>query len=451
MKKTFLFLLYLTGITAFAQKDTLYVHATPVVSTRVVLYNAEGATQKYVAYADAKDGHFKLAIDKNRTHGVYRLVYNQATMDFVDFLYFGKGFEMSFNTKDLEKGIVFKNSGPNTSYYQNRNKLRTLQQSADMLQVQYFQEKDSAKLAALEQQYQTIYIQIKDFIRNFKKQTQNAWVKDLVLAEVRAQPEQIIKDPESYLPFVKEHFFDAVDFSNEHLIHSPILVDKVMDYVFYLTLAQDTDTQNKLYKEAVDRVMRLVQNQELKSSLLQALIQSFAKEENIVLSDYLFDAYYNKLDASVQKQAFKARIHENLKAVPGRKAKDFSWEENGKSQSLYALKGYDYYLVIFWSSTCPHCLKAMPKVHEYMKDKKRVKVIAVGLETEKSKEGWKSETYYYPEFSHVLALGKWENPIPRDYNVYSTPDFFMLNEEKTIIEKPYELKDIKKFFEKTLR
>ena len=447
MKRTLFFLFYILSFSAFSQKDTLYVHAVPAVSTRVVLYSAEGATQKYITYADATDGHFKLAVDKDRPYGMYRLVFNQKTMDYIDFLYFGKGFEMTFNPKNLEEDIIFKNSKPNTSYYKNRNMIAALQQTTDALQVRYFQEKDTSKLPKLEREYRKIYKKTKAFINDFRAHTQNPWVKDLVLAEVRVQPEHIMKDPESYLPFVKKHYFDFVDFDNEHLIHSPILVDKVMDYVFYLTLAQDKNTQNKLYKEAVDKVMSLVKNQKLKSSLLQALIQSFAKEENIVMTDYLFDAYYNQLDASVQKQTFKQRMHEDLKAAVGRKAHNFSWEENGEKKSLYELKDHDYYLVIFWSSTCPHCLKTLPKVYDYIKEKKNVKVIAVALETEESISGWKSETYYYPEYIHVLALGKWENPIPRSYNVYSTPDFFVLDKDKIIIDKPYELKDIKKFFD----
>jgi len=90
----------------------------------------------------------------------------------------------------------------------------------------------------------------------------------------------------------------------------------------------------------------------------------------------------------------------------------------------------------------------VPKLHEYLKANEKIKVILVGLQTEEDKGAWKSETYYYPEFTHVLALGKWENAIVQNYNVNATPSYYVLDADKKIIAKPFEYVDVKDFFSK---
>jgi thiol-disulfide isomerase/thioredoxin len=417
-----------------------------ITSNRIVLYSAVGSQQKYVSYADSSTGEFKISLPSNTHNGMYRLVFDQKTMNYIDFLYLGKGFSMQFNPLMLDENPVFKNSDENNRYFMNLNKLGSMQQKIDSMQVLYFQSEDPAELNNLKVDYMAEQKLVTDYLANFNGTEESPIVKDLINANTRVQPIEPIRNPEEYLPFIKAHYFDAVDFNNPNLINSSILIDKVMDYVFYLTISRDINMQNELYQEAVSDVLQKIDNQELKAGFIQSLVQSFARDENTVLTDFLFEEYYDKLEPSFQNVAFKLSIQKDLKTAIGRKANDIVWEENDTIQKLSALKGYDYYIIVFWSSTCPHCLKELPKLYEYTKDKKNIKVIAIGMETEESQNAWKSETYYYPTFSHILGLGKWDNPIAIDYNIYSTPNYFILNTEKTIIDKPYEVVDLKVFF-----
>lgn len=447
--KLILILLFIP-LSFFAQKekapDTLVIKMTPIISKRVVLYAAKGAQQKYVTYVDSDSGEFKLAIPTNQKKGMYRLVFDQKTMNYVDFLYLKKGFEMKFDSAKPNESPVFTDSEANTNYYTNLNAIGEKQQKLDSLQVLYFQSDDLNTLDDLKKEYLKQQELLDTFITKFNSTENNQIVRDLIKANTRIQPKEPIRNPEEYLPFVKKHFFDSIDFSIENLIHSSILIDKLMDYVFYLTVSRDSEMQNKLYKEAVSNVLGIIENQELKSGFIRALIQSFAKEENISLTDFLFDNFYNKLDFDFQDATFRTDMQQDLKAAVGRIASDITWEEDDKIIKLSELKDYDNYIIVFWSTTCPHCLKEMPKFYDYIKDNKKTKVISIGIETEESQIAWKSETYYYPEFTHILGLGKWENPIARAYNVFSTPNYFILNTDKKIIAKPYELVDMKVFF-----
>ena len=48
----------------------------------------------------------------------------------------------------------------------------------------------------------------------------------------------------------------------------------------------------------------------------------------------------------------------------------------------------------------------------------------------------------YPDFTHVIGLGMWENPIVKTYGVAATPMYFLLSSSKVIMAKPYAYEDL---------
>ena len=104
-------------------------------------------------------------------------------------------------------------------------------------------------------------------------------------------------------------------------------------------------------------------------------------------------------------------------------------------------------MLVFWSTSCSHCLREIPLLHSYMENKKNIKVIAFALE---------DDSFVWENYSktnllgwhNVLGLNKWQNKISRTYQVSSTPSYFVLDKNKKIIAKPNEIKDVKAFFDK---
>jgi hypothetical protein len=245
---------------------------------------------------------------------------------------------MHFNPSKPEQTPIFIGSDENNKYFYNANIIGAKQQKIDSLQVAYFQETVPLKIQTIKIQYQQIEKSLTTFLNNFYQTENNELIKDYIKANTRIVPETPIKIPEEYLPLIKEHYFDHINFNNENLIHSSILIDKVMDYVFYLTLSRDIQMQNKLYKSAVSNVLQKIDNQLLRLGFIKALIQSFTKEENIDLVDYLFANYYQKLDLGLQDRAYKETIIKKLHTAVGRMAPDFSWKEKDKTIKLSQLK-----------------------------------------------------------------------------------------------------------------
>jgi len=149
----------------------------------------------------------------------------------------------------------------------------------------------------------------------------------------------------------------------------------------------------------------------------------------------------------LQDKKFKTEKLALFATEIGRIAPDFSWTEKGKKLQLSSLNEAENYVLVFWSTSCSHCLREIPQLHTFLKDKKNIKVIAFALE--KDAFVWEnySKTNLYG-WHNVLGLKKWENQVAKTYQIVSTPSYFVLNKNKKIIAKPEEIEDLKALFEK---
>jgi thiol-disulfide isomerase/thioredoxin len=368
-------------------------------------------------------------------------------MDYIDFLYVGKPFQVAFDPTNPNVLPTFIGSEENSRYLNQLFTINGIQQKMDSIQISFFKTKDAAIMQSLNLEYKEKLNELLAVLEKIEKNESSQLIKDILKANERVLPSSLIADPKEYLAFVKNHFFDHVDFNNQNLIHSSILLDKVMDFVFYLTLADDQETQNELYKNAIKDVLSRIENTTIKKGFIQALIQSFTQEENVVVIDELFEKYYNPLPAELQNANWKNGIQNQMKTAVGRMAPNFDFTFKNKPLKLYDLNGYKYYVVAFWSTTCSHCMKEIPMFYDYIKDRTDVKVLAIGLESLESKDAWETEVVDYPAFINILGFGKWDNPISRSFNIHSTPNYFILDENKKIIEKPYDFEALEKVFE----
>ncbi len=449
MNKFLSIVLTLVSWFSFAQTNnqTILVKMQPAAYKQVVLYASEGAQQKYITHGESETGIFQLSIPTEAPHASYRMVYNQETMDYIDFLYLGKSFEITFNPSDPNELPIFVGSEENTQYFKQLFTINRIQQKMDSIQIEIFKTENTQALSGLQNQYAIKRAEGVEWASLLEKTEQNPLIKDILKAHERVLPQAPIQDPLEYLNFIKLHFFDHIDFNNTNMIHSSILLDKVMDYVFYLTVAETPESQNALYINAIQEVIQKIQNETIKKGFIQALIQSFLQDENTEVIDVLFEKYYNLLPADQQNTNWKNGIQNQLKTAIGRTAPDFEFIFNKNISSLYKLSGYKYYVIVFWSTSCSHCLKEIPMFYDYIKDRPDTKVIAIGLETYDSKANWESEIYDYHAFINVMGLGKWENSIARDYNIHTTPNYFILDTSKKILFKPYDFEEAEEIFD----
>ncbi len=410
----------------------------------MILYGLENGQQDYIAYDSIKKGRFSITIPNNQSPGMYRLVYDVKNQASVDFIFDNENVELIFNPLQAEETIQFTES-ENNKVYQNYLKLtRAIQDDLDSIQVSYFQAKDKS----LVKQYNLKRQQLIALQQEFETTTEGKLAQHFIKASAKYYEKTLFLSPNEYVSSIKTHYFDAIDFNNKTLLNSTFIHDRINVFIFYLNTAEDSDQLAKLRKEAITTVIaKIANNHQLSKDVQEGLLYGFANLEDTNMVNYVLNNYF-KLPKEFQDLNFVNDIKGQLRTSIGATAPNFSWNEKGTSKELYSLKGAQKYVVVFWSSTCGHCLQEMPILYNYLKNNAEIKVIAIGLEDDQSTIGWRNMILKYPNFSHVYGIDKWKNQTAKNYGVNATPSFFVLDAEKRVLSKPENVKELKVFLDK---
>ena len=412
----------------------------------MIMYQLQGAKQNYIAHDSIRNGKFSIMIPAKQTSGVYRLIYDMKNRLFVDFIYDNENVSLTLNPKNPNQSVLFTNSENNKIYQNYLKETQPLQQKLDALQTLFFSSSDKSENKKNSTLYKKTYNNLITIQQQFETQSTGKLVNHFIKASTRYNSKDLIKSTTDYLASVKDHFFDNIDFNNKALLNSTFINDKINDFIFHLNTSDDKNILNQLYKESIAIVINKIRtNVSLTKDIEEGLLYTFAEQENISMVNTVLN-YYLQLPNELQDRGFIGDIKGQLKTAIGNIAPNILWTEENKSQSLHMLSNSSYYVVAFWSSTCSHCLKELPLLKEYLKDKKEVEILSIGLETEESKNSWKDETYYYPDWIHIYGKDKWKNKFAREYGVNATPSFFILDAKKKILAKPDDVAELKAFF-----
>ena len=405
----------------------------------VILYEVTPISSLFIANTEVNEkGEFEFLLDSTVSKGMYKIVYAlpQEENNF-DIIYNAKeDVEFTFNQ---ETGIEYQSSIENQLVSSYTNSMSYVSQSIG----NFFQQQSSDTLALA-----SIYKTQSETQTSFEDAAKGTIASYFIKANRPYIPEGI-EDIKTYINNLKIHFFDNVDFNNETLQSSNFLIERTLNYVF--GMYSETDDDSTTYKKNIDTVFLAMKeaNPLIKKTLLEVLWQQMVDANFEDVANYIADNYL----ISIAEASNDIELVDGLALFKslsiGNIAPDFPLETDDQNlktaKHLSNLNTAENYIIVFWSSTCSHCLKEIPELQTYLKtlEPDKLKVIAVGLEDKASR--WENESSKYPEFTHVLGLGKWDNDIGNSYNVTATPTYYVLDKDKKIISKPYDFDALRKF------
>ncbi|MGB5321195.1 thioredoxin-like domain-containing protein [Lutimonas sp.] len=412
----------------------------------ILLYQMQNGDQTYVANADVIDGQFTFEIDEDQPAGIYRAYYKIENSLYVEFIYNKEDVEFSFDPNSPLASISFSRSEENIVYHDYYNSIKQQQHKIDSVQVLYFKATEKGEEAGLKKEYNTFLAQLKEQQALYEKNSSTLMANHFIRASAQYNSDQPHKDPKDYLGAIKAHFFDAMSLSDSVLSHSTFINDRLHDYVFYLNQGDDHLSQNELQKDAIEKAVTWIgTSTEVLSNFEEELLETYLLQENVDMINFVLDNYYMSLPAAYQNEELLRRLTASLKTAIGVTAPDFSWKQNGTDFSLHSLTGTDYYIVLFFSSNCPHCQMEIPEFYTFISGIENIKVVAVGLEDEK--ESWEAMTNEYAEFINILDLDKWSSQKVKDYGITAIPTYLVLDVDKKILAKPEDFEELKSMFE----
>lgn len=411
-------------------------HFTPPEDFKmVILYKVTPNDAQYINYVYVgEEGDFTIELDSTINTGMIKLAYGlpQEENSF-DFIYNAKE-DIEFNF-DTETGVEFLKSTENKLVASYTESMGMISQSIG----NYFKEERQDTLTL-----KSIFDMQRNTQQNFEKAAQGTIALNFIKANSPYIPEDF-EDLTTYISNLKAHYFDHVDFENQVLQSSNFLIERVLNYVYGMT--NDQKEEHLVYQKNIEDLEGILKdvNPEMQLRLFEILWYQMVDVKFDSVAQYISDTRLLALAKKLNKDELVSDILEFKRTAIGVIAPDFALNEKENSQrSLHQLQNAETYVIIFWSSSCGHCLNEMPKLHEFLKVKSHnINVIAVGLEDEKSR--WENEILNYPLFTHVLGLGKWENEIGNQYNIRATPEYFILDKQKKVIAKPFDVEQLKAF------
>ncbi|NTW33129.1 MAG: redoxin domain-containing protein [Bacteroidetes bacterium] len=236
--------------------------------------------------------------------------------------------------------------------------------------------------------------------------------------------------------FLKEHFFDNIDFADSNLLHTNIIFKKCGEYINYYASPTSVET----YKKAIDYILvRTAVNKNVNDYILKTMMITFEHSDWEEVYSYVVEKYlaqnYCESDTKAKQLSQKINTIKTLKS--GNKAPNIAtYKINEKAIVLDSINS-PYLLLFFWKSSCEFCEKEIPELANIYNNykSKGLEIFAVSLDS--IKQNWIDATtrFSFP-WINTCDLKGLNSPIVKDYNIWRTPTFYLLDKNKKIIARP---------------
>ncbi len=434
---SFLLALIFAGQIFFAQ-DTLTVKLHPArMFPWTILYELNNVKQNYINNKQQNEDSTFVYKMQDMSPGMYLLMYDMNNRNFIYFIYNHEPISLEIYPKEHNKILIHRSKENKvflpyaTKYNKWISQLNELEKKMDKGQLTESDKKDFAKICDMLNQQQI----------NYLKKSKNLLAHKYIEAMTEYYPD--INLPEkTYWKKKKAQYFSHLDFNDPDLQRSNIIINKINQYVFEIDPPKEPKTNHLEYMKRIEEILLKIKDQTYRDNVIISLINSFINVDGRV-TKMLINKYLKTMPEKDKRQVNVNAVLEQVGMTVGETAPEFTFVDflNKKHSFYKILKQKSYTLLIFWGSTCSHCLHAMPIVNKMMQNRKKdFNVVAIGIEYEKYP--WSSEHQNYPDFYHGLKLQKWQNPIVKTYGVHATPTFFIINSKGEVIAKPYDVEDI---------
>jgi peroxiredoxin len=358
-------------------------------------------------------------------------------------------FSIETDDNNLVEALKVKGSPDNEAFYTYLRFIGQKSKEIEPLRAEYDAVKnDPVKAEEVKKKMMVIDSAVFKFREQFMIDNKDVFISKVFKAseDVKA-PEAPLKadgtrDSLYVFYYYKQHFFDNIDLQDDRLLRTPVFHPKLETYMTKMTI-QIADSINK---EADWLIAQLKPGSEMFKYVVWWITNHYETAKIMGLDAvfvHMVDNYYTKEkafwvdDTQLYKIQDRAKILKPL--LLGTKCKNLVLTDSlGKQHSLYDVKA-KYTVLYFWDPDCGHCQTATPHLKEVY-DKYRakgLKVYAVCTEVEMDK--WKKFIKEKNLDWINVADPQIRNNFRHDFDITTTPQIFLLDEDKIIRAKKIEV------------
>ena len=222
------------------------------------------------------------------------------------------------------------------------------------------------------------------------------------------------------------------------------LIIIVLLSAFSVARGQNDNRQYDMILEADSILSRCVPSYDMYVAAYQYLISGYSELGANMVVDYLARIpYLEYLEADAEQKNALIKIAESYERVKiGSQAPEIqSVTVYDKRFDLYDIDK-KYTLILFWSYSCPHCRNMMNELGELASRHDDIAIVTVNVSGD-FKQVKKLIKMSGLKKSYNICDGKgWDSKIVDDYAVDMTPSLFLLDDDKVIIAKPFDLEEV---------
>lgn len=433
---------------------------TPLKNCKVYLGSYMGKGRVLVDSAMLNDKSQGVFRGPNKlTGGIYFVVSPQLTIQFELLMDDKQQFSIVADTA-LKENAVITGSLDNELFKAYSETSVKQGKKLQQLEASYHTAKTAADSAAIRTEWTKADKEIQQYRNNMVERYPNSLLA--VLFNTMKRPTApaipvVNGKADSLFPFryVKEHFWDEVNFNDDRLLRTPFFEPKLDDYFKYY-VSPDPDS---IIAEVKYMLLYARSGKEIYPYLLTKFTNKYMNPEFMGQDKvfvYLFENFYAKGDTTLLNPASRKTVTERAYFLManqiGQQAPALNLSDtSGRTVPLYNIKA-PFTVVAFWDPNCGHCKEEIPRLDSLYKAKWKaagVSVYSVNI-YENELPAWKKFitdkklsadwTQAYETKEAKLATEKTGQANYRQlYDIIKTPTLYLLDKDKRIIAKQLSL------------
>ncbi|MFO7657803.1 MAG: thioredoxin-like domain-containing protein [Bacteroidales bacterium] len=457
---------FLLSLSAFTQGYDIKIKINGLSDTMVLLghYVNKSMYPDDTAHLDY-NGFGVFRGKKNLPGGMY-IIYLPSTKFFQILIDKDQQFSIETDTTDFINTVKIKGSEDNAVLYEFQKYMAALNEEAQALQQKLKTSQNETEKEELKTNLKKLGDDSKAYIKGIIDKYPGLFVSTFLKATLDIEvPDPPLlangkKDSVWQYYYFREHYFDNFDYSDPRLLRTPLIEDKVMNYVSKV-IPQIPDSIILYITPIIDKSKA---DSNVFRFMLITLFNHFAKS-NILGMDavyiYLAEKYYISESWWSDKKFIsdlKDRISKAKPLLLGKTAPDMELMLIPDSHFLAAetdtaLKRFPhigskiqmhniespYLVLVFWEAECGHCKTVLPQLQKLYKESlhdKNIKILAIStLFGEEGKIEWVDFVNKNKLYGWMNAWNPYSYQFKIDYDILSTPQLFILDKDKKIVAK----------------
>ena len=238
----------------------------------------------------------------------------------------------------------------------------------------------------------------------------------------------------------RNEFFDNVDFSDERLLRTPVVFNKLKRYMTELTVQR----ADSLIASADALIRQVLDQPDYFQLFVNWIAVTYEPGKSSIMDPdavyvHLVDNYFTYERAtwadSAEVYAIQLRAEEMSNSLVGQQAPNITAPDpSGQPRTLYDLEA-PYLVVFMYNPSCDHCREQAPVLNQLYRAQgsdQTFEVFAIALDT--NPEEWQRFIDQFGKpFTNVFDPSN--RAIYKQYYVDNTPEVYVLNRERKIIAK----------------